>query len=45
MAVTTLQDIINPEVMGDMIDAKITALCKFTPYAKLDTTLSDKIQK
>lgn len=39
MAVTKLSDIINPQVMGDMIDAKIEALCKFTPYAKLDTTL------
>jgi hypothetical protein len=25
--------------MGDMIDAKITALAKLTPYAKVDTTL------
>lgn len=39
MAVTKLRDIINPEVMGDMIEAKIEALCKITPYAKLDTTL------
>ena len=39
MATTKLKDIINPEVMGDMIEAKIEALCKITPYAKLDTTL------
>lgn len=39
MAVTNLSDIINPQVMGDMIDAKITALAKLTPYAKVDTTL------
>jgi N4-gp56 family major capsid protein len=39
MAITNLKDIINPEVMGDMIEAKIDALCKITPYAKVDTTL------
>lgn len=36
---TKLADIINPEVMGNMIEAKISALCKITPYAKVDTTL------
>lgn len=36
---TKTNDIINPEVMGDMIEAKIDALCKITPYAKVDTTL------
>lgn len=39
MAVTKLNNLINPEVMRDMIGAKIEALLKFTPYAKLDTTL------
>lgn len=39
MAKTLLKDIINPQVMGDMIEAKINAQCKITPYAKLDTTL------
>ena len=39
MAYTKLNDIINPEVMGDMIEAKITAQCKLTPYAHTDTTL------
>lgn len=37
--VTKLENIINPQVMGTMIEAKITALCKLTPYAKVDTTL------
>ena len=37
--VTKLADVINPEVMGAMIEAKIEALCKITPYAKVDTTL------
>lgn len=36
---TKLTDIINPQVMGDFIEAKISALCKLTPYAKVDTTL------
>lgn len=39
MAVTKLNDVINPQVMGDMIEAKINALAKLTPYAKVDTTL------
>ncbi len=37
--VTKMNDMINPEVMGDMLDAKIAAQLKLTPYAKLDTTL------
>lgn len=40
MAVTMLNNLINPEVMGAMIDAKITAQLKLTPYAKVDTTLA-----
>lgn len=39
MAMTMMKNMINPEVMGDMIDAKISALLKITPYAKVDTTL------
>lgn len=39
MAVTTMNNMINPEVMGDMINAKIEAQLKLTPYAKLDTSL------
>lgn len=39
MAVTMMNKMINPEVMGDMIGAKIEALLKITPYAKVDTTL------
>jgi N4-gp56 family major capsid protein len=34
-----LNDIINPQVMGDMIEAKIPHMLKFTPFAKVDTTL------
>lgn len=39
MAVTNMENMINPEVMGDMIDAKIEAMLKITPYAKVDTSL------
>lgn len=39
MATTLKSDIIIPEVMGKMINAKIEALAKITPYAKVDTTL------
>ena len=36
---TKMNKMINPEVMGDMISAKIEALLKITPYAKVDTSL------
>lgn len=39
MAVTMMQNMINPEVMGPMIEAKIDALLKLTPYARVDRSL------
>ena len=39
MGTTYMQNMINPQVMGDMINAKIEALLKITPYAKVDTSL------
>ena len=36
---TMLENMIVPEVMAPMINAKIDALLKITPYAKVDTTL------
>lgn len=36
---TKLSNIINPEVMSDMIEAKIEAQCKITPYAHVNTDL------
>ena len=39
MATTFLSDLINPQVMGDMIEAKIPHMLKFTPFAKVDTSL------
>lgn len=37
--VTKKNDIIIPEVMGDMLEAKIPAMLRFTPFAKVDTSL------
>lgn len=37
--VTTKSKTVVPEVLADMIDAKITAQLKVTPYAKVDTSL------
>lgn len=39
MAVTKMSNMINPEVMGAMIEAKIDALLKLTPYARVDRSL------
>lgn len=40
MALTKMENMINPEVMGVMINAKIEALAKLTPYARVDTSLA-----
>lgn len=39
MAMTTLSNLINPEVMADMITAKLTNKIVATPYAAIDSTL------
>lgn len=36
---TKISDLINPQVMGDMISAKIPSKIVVTPFAKVDTTL------
>ena len=36
---TKLENLINPEVMGDMINAKLEAKIRTLPYAEVDTTL------
>lgn len=38
--ITKISDIINPEVMADMISAKIPDKIAVTPFAKVDNTLS-----
>ena len=37
---TKIEDLINPEVMADMISAKIPNKIVVSPFAKIDTTLS-----
>lgn len=41
--VTKLADMINPEVMADMITAKIDKKVRVLPYAKVDTTLENNV--
>ena len=42
MGVTVLDDLINPEVMGDMISAKIEKAIVVTPFAQIDNTLEGR---
>jgi len=39
MAVTTLSDLVNPQVMADSIDAELTSMIKFSPFVEIDNTL------
>jgi len=39
MAQTKMAQMINPEVMADMISASLPKAIKFTPFAKVDTSL------
>ena len=39
MAQTLLANMINPQVMADMVDKKLTDLIRFAPLAVIDTTL------
>lgn len=39
MPMTKLENLINPEVMADMISAKVENAIVVTPYAKIDNTL------
>lgn len=42
MAVTKLQNMVNPQVMADMLSASLPKKIKFTPIAKVDTTLQGR---
>lgn len=42
MALTKLEDLINPQVMADMISAKVEKKIVVAPFAKLDTTLEGR---
>lgn len=39
MAQTKLENLINPQVMGDMIQEKLPSQIKVSPFAKIDTSL------
>lgn len=39
MALTKLENLVNPQVMSDMISAKVEKKIVVTPFAKIDTTL------
>ena len=42
MATTMLEDLLNPQVLKDMIDAKLPAKIVVTPFCKIDTTLQGR---
>lgn len=42
MALTKLENLINPEVMADMISAQLPAQLKFSKIAKIDNTLEGR---
>ncbi len=42
MAMTKISDLINPQVMADMISAKVPNKIVVTPFAKVDTTLQGR---
>lgn len=42
MAMTKLTNLINPQVMGDIISAELPKAIKFSPVAKIDTTLEGR---
>jgi N4-gp56 family major capsid protein len=42
MAVTKLENMVDPEVMADMISAKLPKAIVATPFAKVDTTLEGR---
>lgn len=42
MATTLIANVVNPQVMADMVDKKLTDLMKFAPLATIDTTLEGR---
>ena len=42
MATTMLEDLLNPQVLKDMIDAKLPAKIVVTPFCKIDKTLQGR---
>lgn len=42
MTMTKLSNMINPEVMSEMISAKVEKKVAIIPFAKMDTTLQGR---
>ena len=42
MAVTMLENLVNPEVMADLVEKKLHDLIRFLPLAEVDTTLAGR---
>lgn len=42
MPVTMLKDMVDPQVMADMVSAKLPKKIKFSPIARIDTTLAGR---
>ena len=42
MALTKLANLVNPEVMADMVSARLPKKIKFAPIARIDTTLAGR---
>ena len=42
MALTKLENLVDPEVMADMVSAKLPKKIKFSPIARIDTTLAGR---
>ena len=42
MAITKLNNLVNPEVMADVIEKKLVDYMKFSPLATIDTTLQGR---
>ena len=40
--ITKLSELIDPEVMGDMVSARIPKKLRVAPFAKIDDTLQDR---
>ncbi len=42
MAITLLENLVNPQVMGDLIEKKLVDLMKFAPLSVIDNTLEGR---
>ena len=42
MALTKLENLVDPEVMAQMVSAKLPKKIKFSPIARIDTTLAGR---